>query len=205
MNNGIIRLTCVAATAIGLLSAACGGRGDQSAHRRGGSVTEIRALDTADNLLLIPGQSAGPIHLGDADTVLHRSFGRPHFTDAAMGKAVSVWRIQDDAAEYPLSVFTSREMGNDETARIQQIRITSPRFETVESIRVGATLREISSAYSHTLGIVETYEENGETYTVYDANEGIAFEVDPTNRCVAIIIHRPDDDIASYLPLRGGS
>jgi len=192
---------CLVATTFGLLTAACGGQHGQSAQQQADGMKD--QLATADSLLLVPGRSAGPIHLGDADATLLEALGRPDFSDAAMGKAVLLWRLRTDTAEYPLSVFTSRDMGNDETARIQQIRITSPRFETPESIRVGSTLREISSAYSHTLTIVETYEENGDTYTIYDADEGIAFELDPANCCVAIIIHQEDAEIPTYLPLQG--
>src|SRR3546814_1559870 len=101
-----------------------------------------------------------------------------------------------------LSIFTARDMGNDETARIQQIRVTAPAFETAESIRVGATLADIRNHYRVTA--VETYDQGGETYTIYDADAGIAFEVGPDDRCVAIIVHDTGGGTSSYLPLQIG-
>src|SRR3546814_11578027 len=76
-----------------------------------------------------------------------------------MGKAELIW-YADTASGYPLSIFTARDMGNDETARIQQIRVTAPAFETAESIRVGATLADIRNHYRVTA--VETYDQGGE-------------------------------------------
>src|SRR5690606_20630719 len=101
---------------------------------------------------------------------------------------------------YPLAVFTSRDMGNDETARIQQIRVTSPRFSTAESIHVGTPLAEIQNHYD--VDQVETYGKDDKAYTVYRSAKGIAFEIGPTDSCTAIIIHHADADIATYLPLR---
>src|SRR3546814_20261510 len=116
-----------------------------------------------------------------------------------MGKAEIFW-YADTASGYPLSICTARDMGYDETARIKQIRVTAPAFETAESIRVGATLADIRNHYRVTA--VETYDQGGETYTIYDADAGIAFEVGPDDRCVAIIVHDTGGGTSSYLPLR---
>src|SRR5690606_32817307 len=108
---------------------------------------------------------------------------------------VSIW-YSDKEPDCPISIFTSRDMGNDETARIRQIRVTSRRFKTVQSIGVGSSLRDISDTYP--LQIVETYHQHGQAYTVYNANEGIAFEVDTAYSCVAVIVHEPDVATSSY-------
>ncbi len=188
------------ATFIGLLLAACGGPGDTDQHTSTDSPTmELPETTRAEPLLLVPGTSVGRFNLGDADSSVHQQLGRPDHQDAAMGKAVLIW-YTDTAGGYPLSIFTARDMGNDETARIQQIRVTSPTFETADTIGVGSSLTDIRSRYR--VNAVETYEQAGGTYTVYDADAGIAFEVGPDSRCVAIIIHRTDAGASSYLPLR---
>ncbi len=194
--NQLQRYLCTAALALAV--AACGG-GNGTSNQTQGDHTAIGVqTENAGDLLLIPGQSVGSVALGDADSVLD-ALGDPDFSDAAMGKAALIWYPEDEP-NHPISVFTARDMGNDETARIKQIRITSPRFKTRHSIGVGSSLRDISDNYP--LQIVETYDQDGETHTVYNANEGIAFEVDTAYRCVAVVIHEPDVSIASYAPLR---
>ncbi|GGG78043.1 hypothetical protein GCM10007415_07560 [Parapedobacter pyrenivorans] len=185
---------------IGLTFIACGGQGGAD-HQTQTERAADEHFNISDSLMLVPGQSAGAFRLGDSDRVVHRLLGNPDFSNAAMGKAVLMWYTDTDSS-YPLSIFTSRDMGNDETARIKQIRITSPHFETQESIHVGAALSEISDAYAKPLRIVETYAGKGGMYSIYDTDEGIAFEVDADDRCIAIIIHEPHTGVTSYLPLR---
>lgn len=189
---------------IGLLTAAfmmvaCGGGNHTATQTRQDTIQTASQALLPDDQLLIPGKSAGRFLIGDADSAIFAELGKPDLGDAAMGKAVSIW-YPDDKPEQPLSIFTSRNMGNDETARIQQIRITSPGFHTFQSIGVGSSLREISDVYP--LQIVETYDQDGQTYTIYNANEGIAFEVDTAYRCVAVIVHEANASIPTYLPLR---
>lgn len=181
-----------------LLIAACGGNHNARQVPQDTVTTASQSL-LPDNNLLVPGKSVGFFLLGDADSTVIQELGKPDWGNAAMGKAVSVW-YTDDEPDFPFSLFTSRDMGNDETARIKQIRVTSPRFKTVQSVGVGSSLRDISDTYP--LQIVETYNQNGQTYTVYNANEGIAFEVDTAYTCVAVIVHDPDVHISSYAPLR---
>src|SRR5690606_11261955 len=179
---------------------ACGGRGD--ADRTAGvdtSATAIVKTTATSRVVLVPGLAAGPFKLDDPDHSVLKQLGQPDHSDAAMGKAVLIW-YTDSPEQYPLSIFTARDMGNDDTARIQQIRVTSPTFETAESIHVGSTLTDIRNAYQ--VEAVETYDLAGATYTVYDAEEGIAFEVGPEESCVAIIIHPIGAGRSSYLPLR---
>ncbi|MEC3877994.1 hypothetical protein [Parapedobacter sp. 10938] len=190
----------LAAALIGLTLTACGGPSDTDRTTlTDSSATEVSQAATAERLALVPGTSVGPFKLGDADSLVHQQLGRPDHSNAAMGKAVLIW-YADTASGYPLSIFTTRDMGNDETARIQQIRVTSPTFETADSIHVGSTLTQIRTAYPVTA--IETYSQAGETYTVYEADDGIAFEVGPDDHCVAIIIHQTDAGMSSYLPLR---
>lgn len=193
---------CLAIALTGFIFASCGGPDNTNRGARTDSADTERRPHAAspESLALVPGESAGAFRLGESDSLAHQQFGQPDYSDAAMGKAVLLWYTGTDSAEYPLSIFISRDMGNDETARIQQIRVTSPTFKTDESLGVGSTLTEISDGYQ--VAPIETYEKNGETYSIYDSNTGIAFELGPDDRCVAIIIHPADVDVATYLPLR---
>lgn len=184
---------------IGLILTTCGRQSDTSRHTQIDDTTATQHMVTPDSLAIIPGKSVGTFKLGDSDSLVQQQLGQPDYGDAGMGKAVLLW-YTDATTKYPLSIFTSRDMGNDETARIQQIRVTSPTFKTSQSLGVGSTLAEISNQYQVTP--VETYEKNGETYSVYESDAGIAFELGPDDRCVAIVIHAADADIPTYLPLR---
>lgn len=188
---------------LALALASCGGE-----QRTGNASDNPRdTLDTMrpilpDSLLIHPGLAVGGIRLQEADTALMQRYGTPDYSDAAMGKAVLLWYTDTtDGHPNTLSVFVSRDMGNDETARIRRIRVTSPLFETAKAIRTGSALPEITAAYTVTLR--ESYETGGTAYTVYDGADGIAFELDTTNHCVAIIVHAKEDTAATYLPMRG--
>jgi|SRR5690606_13506144 len=200
MNHHAILLTGSLVVAISaLMLTACGG---PNANDRavGDSITTGLVENTdIQQVELVPGIGAGTYKLGDADSLVLQQLGQPDHSDAAMGKAVLIW-YTDSAERHPLSIFTARDMGNDETARIQQIRVTSPVFRTADSIQVGSSLAEIRRAYQ--LVAVESYEVAGDAYTVYAAEEGIAFEIGPDDRCVAIIIQPAGGRMASYLPLR---
>ena len=191
--------TVIGVRTLMLLFVACTGVNSTDNRASSDTTTNISQSLLPDDHLLVPGKSAGYFVLNDADSTVINQLGPPAFADAAMGKAVSIW-YPDSNRNQPLSIFTSRDMGNDETARIQQIRIASPDFRTVQAIGVGSPLREISDAYP--LQLIETYDQDGQTYTLYNANEGIAFEVDSNYRCVAVIIHHANANIPTYLPLR---
>src|SRR3546814_18903354 len=98
----------------------------------------------AESFAIVPGTSVGTFNLGDADSVVYQQLGRPDHSNAAMGKAVLIW-YADTASGYPLSTFTPRDMGHDEPARIQPIRVTKPAFETAESTRYEATTPTIKN------------------------------------------------------------
>lgn len=187
-------------TLLGFTYAACGPGGQRQSQEQLDTTADTESGHISGDILLIPGESAGDIHLFESDSSLLETLGKPDYSDAAMGKALLVWHAGGDSVRYPLSVFTARDMGNDETARIQQIRITSPFYTTAEGICASSTLDEIANHYQ--TEPVETYEHDGQLYTVHDSKQGIAFEVGPDDRCVAVIIHSRDADATSYLPLR---
>lgn len=198
MKYKIIRFQHYLAIVFGsLILGSCNGGVDHA--RNASAAMEQPQAASPEELSLVPGTSVGTFKLDDPDSLIRKQLGRPDHSDAAMGKAVLMW-YTDSAHAHPLSIFTARDMGNDETARIQQIRVTSPAFKTTESIHVGTPLAEIQDHYE--VKRVETYEKENETYSVYRSLRGIAFEIGPDDSCIAIIIHHADTDVATYLPLR---
>lgn len=181
-----------------LLMAACGRNGGSSS--RNERPLSIAASDGKTPLLLVPGRAAGSLVIGAPDTALDR-LGEPGYGDAAMGKALRAWSIDADTGGYGLSVLTARDMGNDETSRIRQIRVASPRFKTAESLMVGVALLKISAVHRHALHIVDMPTADDDAYTVYDTDQGIAYEVDAAYRCRAIIIYDPAFGLVPFPPL----
>lgn len=156
----------------------------------------------ANDWILVPGEAAGHYRLNSDQAEMQRELGRPDAGDGAMQKSVSVWYTNHDTTNNSVAVYASRDAGNDETSRIQQIRVTAPRFETVRGIRVGTPERDIRSHYE--VKDVEQFRaKDGTMSKVLDCEEGIAFEIGADGICDAIIIHAAGAErYGSYLKLR---
>lgn len=139
--------------------------------------------------LIIPGQSIGLTRLGEPVDSVTKRLGRPDAGDAAMGKSLSTWYAGHNPKGYRTSIFCSRQMGTDETSRVQQVRITSPWFKTKEGIGVGADSAAITKYY--TLKAAQHFTDNGIAGTEYTSPAGIAFELDKSGHCIGIIVRRP--------------
>ena len=161
--------------------------------------TEIIVPDTNNNKsdfstntnidwLLVPGKSAGQTRINENADSVYKRLGTPDGGDAAMQKAVAVWFAHHDTTAYSVSIYTARNTDSLSIAKVLQIRITSPSFKTKEGIHVRSSLTDIQKAFP----VIQTehYLDAGINYTVYDSKQGIAFEVNSNDTCVAIIIHK---------------
>lgn len=143
----------------------------------------------SENWLLVPGVSAGQTNINENAEDVMKRLGKPDGGDAAMGKAVSIWYTHHDSTAHSIAIYSSRNMGNDETPRVKQIRVTSPSFSTEEDIHTGSSLSDIEKKF--TVKKAEAYKDAGVDYAVYDSEKGIAFEIGPDSKSTAIIIHEP--------------
>ncbi|WP_345953906.1 hypothetical protein [Mucilaginibacter sp. PAMB04168] len=150
--------------------------------------------------LIVPGKSVGRTVLNDNGAEVVKRLGRPDAGDAAMGKAVSIWYANHDSTAHQTMIYTARQMGtSDETARVKQIRITSPWFTTADSVRTGVPLQQIKQHYELTKAAY--YTKGKKQFTLYTTTRGITFEIDSYSNCSAIIIGEPQDKTGSlYLP-----
>lgn len=157
--------------------------------------------DKASDWLLVPGKSAGKTQINQDAEQVYKNLGKPDGGDAAMGKSVAIWYAHHDSTSYSTAIYTSRDMGNNPVAFVKQIRVTSPSFKTKEYIGATSGLSEIKKIFH--LQTVEKYKDAGQEYTVYDAKEGIAFEIGADQKCVAVIIHEAGIAIpGTYLKFR---
>ena len=161
--------------------------------------TDVEDIDTA--WLIIPGKSIGKTKINEDAELVYKNLGKPDGGDAAMGKSVAIWYANHDSTGHSTAIYTTRNMGNSEAALIRQIRVTSPVFKTSEGLGAASDLSEIEKIFN--LKEVEKYPDSGKQYQVYDAREGIAFEIGPNKKCVAVIVHEAGKTIpGTYLKFR---
>ena len=149
--------------------------------------------------LIVPGISVGQVAINEGSESVHEKLGRPDAGDAAMGKSVSIWYANHDTTGYQTQIYFSRDMGNDETARVKQIRVTSPFFKVTEDLFTGQPFKTAAGQFK--LVKMGTFSSNGKTYTIYDDKAtGISFEEDADGKCTGITIHNPGRDVTgTYL------
>ncbi|OKL41216.1 hypothetical protein A3841_15480 [Pontibacter flavimaris] len=148
----------------------------------------------------------GHIKLGMAANAVHAILGKQDSGDAAMGKALSFWLSkQEGEPQHYVAVYTVADFGGtDETPRVRQVQVTSPQFQTTDSIGTGKPLPEIRQKYGNLKPLAYFQNEQQQQVYIFDARQqGIAFEVTlPDSLCSAITIHPKGENVTkTYLPL----
>lgn len=170
-----------------------------TATKRTNDSDSIKNVDTT--WLIIPGKSIGKTVLNEDAEMVFKNLGKPDGGDAAMGKAVAIWYANHDSTNHSTSIYTTRDMGNNPVALILQIRVTSPVFKTKEGLGAASDLSDIEKTFD--LKMAEKFSDSGKQYQVFDAKEGIAFEIGPNKKCVAVIVHEAGKSISgTYLKFR---
>ena len=160
-------------------------------------ITAVHAVDTVTkDRLIVPGKSVGLSSIDEKAESIGAKLGTPDEGDAAMGKAISTWRSKTNKAHSTTIYFTTNFGDKEEAKRVQQIRITSPYFSTKEKIAVGSSIDDVKRSFSSLIktGFYPLPSDVKQSVNVFDdATAGIAFEIDPSNKCVGITIHKPGE------------
>ena len=194
------------AIVMAVLSACSSGGNKADAAKDSSSVNKMAeiAADTVTankGLLLVPGTSAGKLSIGQDAREAYVTLGKADAGDAAMQKSVAIWYTDHDPKSYATAIYTVRDTGDNPSALIRQIRVTSPAFKTADAIGVSSTLGEIQKKY--TLNKITDVTDSGTSLELYDSMAGIAFETDGKGICRAVIIHKADEGLKlTSLPLR---
>lgn len=153
------------------------------------------------NFLLLPGQSAGEISIGQDVTEALKILGKADSSDAAMQKTVAFWYQGHDRDSASFAIYTARDTGDHPLARIKQIRLTSPKYQTKDGLGVSSPLAALKNKFEFKK--INAVNDAGKKYEIYDSTKGIAFEMGQEGNCTAIIIHPENEPLtATYLPLR---
>ncbi|QHS55024.1 hypothetical protein GWR56_05530 [Mucilaginibacter sp. 14171R-50] len=150
--------------------------------------------------LVVPGISLGQTTINESSENIYTRLGKPDAGDAAMGKSIAIWYANHDTTGYVTQMYFSRDMGNDETSRVKQVRVTSPVFKVTNKLHTGAPLKDAMALYH--LKKVATFTDKGNSRSLYDdAKAGIGFEADDKNIITGITVHEPGKDVTTtYLP-----
>lgn len=164
------------------------------------SGSNINANDNTD-FELTPGVEAGKTKINEDTEEVFKVLGKPDSSDAAMQKMVAFWFNEQDDIKHSTSIYAVRDTGEMPKARVQQIRVTSPKFKTQSGIGVSSSLDEIKKAYS--IHKIQSFKTVNNQLDVWDSNDGIAFEIGNEKECTAVIIHKKGEELkGTYLPLR---
>lgn len=146
--------------------------------------------------LLIPGKQMGSFIIDENARTLLDTFTKPDFSDAAMGKVLLKWKnVYGDS----LFMFNTQKMGVENFKRIKIIRSLSPKFRTKKNLGVGSTLADLNKEYA--LQERGTIKEGKAVYTLFINEQGIAFEIDTSQTCHAVLIFsKQDRSINPYIP-----
>ncbi|MBE9463504.1 hypothetical protein ACFP1I_11290 [Dyadobacter subterraneus] len=156
---------------------------------------------TDNEWLIIPGKSIGNTKINEKADLVFQHLGKPDGGDAAMGKSVAIWYANHDMTGHSTSIYFVTDMGNSPDALVRQIRVTSPAFKTSEGLGVSSELSAIQQTFE--LEVAEKFSDSGKQYQIFDAREGIAFEIGPDKKCVSVIVHEAGKPVSgTYLKFR---
>lgn len=150
---------------------------------------EIKKIDSTK--LIVPGERAGELYLGQDMQAVVKLLGQADDGDAAMGSALGIWYTNSSAdvnLRNPVAVFSSYKDSTMVVKTVKQFSVSAPEFSTTEGIHTGLKLSALLGYYP-SLKETGIYTKGRDTLKVYDNQvEGIAFDL-VKDTCSAITIH----------------
>ncbi|GAA4089842.1 hypothetical protein [Mucilaginibacter panaciglaebae] len=154
----------------------------------------VAIAKVAADKLIIPGKSIRQIALNEARSQVMAQLGKPDSADAAMGKSVATWYTDHSKKGYATNIYFTTDKGNDDTARVKVIRITSPSFKINNRLYTGVLLADAQKLYK--LDKLGTFKLNNSKRTLYDDSAaGVTFEADRSNNITGIAIHEAGKNV----------
>lgn len=163
--------------------------------------------------LVVPGKQAGEIFLGQDMEEVGKILGKPFDGDAAMGKAWSIWHIQDpknpvDSGE--ISIYSVYKDSTMSSKVVKQIVVNTGYYATENKLKNNADLKTVLLGFP-SLKKVATYINPKKKDTLYvydDVDGGIAFDVKKSNQQLftrAMTVHPKKEPVSNtYLTIHPG-
>jgi hypothetical protein len=193
------------------LATACHPTSDQKREEKihNGTIAdhEIKKIDSAR--LIIPGDRAGDIYIGQDMQDVFSKLGNADDGDAAMGSALGIWYTKsnsDSTQRDPLTIFSSYRDSAMVVKVVKQLSVSAHEFSTTDGIHTGLKLADLKAVYPGLKPSMKyVNEKTKDTLSVYDeVHAGIAFDIQQ-DTCSAITIHPKDKPANStYLPVHPG-
>lgn len=152
------------------------------------TTTYIINKETNSYKLIEPGRAIGHIVLfGDAGKST-AEWGEPDRKITSNGITVLTWYDEHDSTGHSLTVYAGALVSKRHTVNnvVKQIRVTSPKYKTINDVHTGMTLAELKTIYK----LVPRQWAGKKIYD--DVSAGIAFEFDGQSKCLAIVVHAPN-------------
>ncbi|PTQ99977.1 hypothetical protein C8P68_102808 [Mucilaginibacter yixingensis] len=152
------------------------------------TTTYIISKETNSYKHIEPGKAIGHIVLFSDAGKSTAEWGEPDRKITSGDISVSTWYDEHDSTGHSLTIYAGQLTSKRHTVDnvVKQIRITSPKYKTINDVRTGMTLAEIKTIYK----LVPHQWAGRKVYD--DVRAGIAFEFDGQNKCTAIIVHAPN-------------
>ena len=169
--------------------------------------SEIKEIDSAR--LIVAGERAGKLYLGQDMQEVFKILGKPNEGDAAMGRSLGIWYTKssaDTTKRNPVAIFSSYRDSNMVAKAVKQLSVSAPEFSTIDGIHTGTRLSELTAVYpAIKKTMVYVNEKSGDSLYVYDNQQaGIAFDMQK-DTCNAITVHAKNVAVNStYLSLHPG-
>ena len=163
----------------------------------------IHAVDTplktiAKAKMIIPGKRIGDICIGESTDSVVLKLGKPDSGDNAMGASVMTWFDKTGRLVHQTSIYTHKTMGakDERISHVELIRETGPSYKTADYGGASSALKDVMKLYK----LKKHPDPANKKVWLYDNYQtGIGFEVDSTQRCLAVYIYAPGDSAATYL------
>ncbi|WP_095702990.1 hypothetical protein [Mucilaginibacter sp. MD40] len=150
--------------------------------------SERKSEPVSSDWLITPGIGIGQTVLNEAGEKVIARLGKPDGGDAAMGKSVSVWYADHNKRGYVTQVYFTKNMGNDDAARVKVIRVSSPSFKTDKAIYTGVLLKEAEARFQ--LKKIGSFKAELSDRNIFDDQAaGIAFDTDRSGTITGIAVH----------------
>ncbi len=134
----------------------------------------------AKDVLIVPGQSIGKIRIGQNVKELDSILGKPDFSDAAMGKAWTIWYEGDTSKSKKdeIAIYSSYADSTMRTKDVKQIRITAEKYSTTQQLNTGNIRFDFKVKYPDFKKVATYFDTKlGDTVKVVDSkSNGIAVE-----------------------------